>query len=271
MWMQHGRADGSTHRAKAAAVAQLAKPPLVQGVHPTRVQGLHSIPARTAICGLHSVARSLHSFGAEQSDYDRRRCTDFDGQHIPHARSDMQSAYRPDGVAEDPWMEESHGEAYAREPFQQSGGYGPALVSPWLINRFSVAPMLIDGHPSLEVGLEIIRDYDTAANVCPHEGYDLLGWHNAVSVAVRSDRAGRWASFTPSVGAFQPQPPGDGATVDLGYYEVSASWRFIPEALGAIQLWAFVFINGAYVPFDEMMASAHYIDTNGAARLDTLL
>ncbi len=177
-----------------------------------------------------------------------------------------------------PWHDEVSGEAYADAPeheYFERGAYADVvetlLVSPWLIQRLDATPMMIDGHPSVEIMMTIVRDYDRAAEVCPHEGYDVLGFHNGVSLALRANRHGRWNTFVPSVGGFRSHPLGDGATVDLGQHEVTAAWRFTPEMLGQFEMWAFVAINGVFVPFDAMMASPFYIDANSAAKMTVLL
>lgn len=169
-------------------------------------------------------------------------------------------------------------EQYAEpEPaFLESGAYAsadglPTLVSPWLVHQLSAVPMMLDGFPAVEIVMSIVRDYDRAAQVCPHEGYELLGWHHPVMLAIRANKNGRWTSFMPSVGAFQPQPSGDGAAVDLDRHETSAAFRFIPESAGPVDFWAFVSVNGVYMPFDDMMSSALLIDTNGAAKLSVSL
>lgn len=184
----------------------------------------------------------------------------------------------PHGDFADPWAEGNGGEAYADAPYDESGpSYGPPLVvSPALVYQLSAGPQVIDGYPAVEVVMSLLRDYEMAGAACPAPGFDVLGWQNEVTVAVRADRPGRWTSYSPNVGAYQPLPYGDGASSDLGQHEPTAVWRFIPEGLGPyntnhINIWAYVFVNGSFVPFDEMVASPHYIDANGAARVTTLL
>lgn len=165
------------------------------------------------------------------------------------------------------------GEAY--DEAYESGAYADAtaapMVSPWLIQQLSATPLMVDGQAAVEVVMTVVRDYDRAAEACPYEGYDILGWHNEVVLALRANRHGRWVAFVPAVGGFQPLGIGDGASVNLDRHEMTAAWRFIPEMLGQFDLWAYVYVNGVFVPFDEMMASEHYVDANGAAKLSVLL
>lgn len=178
----------------------------------------------------------------------------------------------------DPWADGAGGEAYADVPYDEGGAVpgSPLLISPALVYQLSAAAQVIDGFPALEIVMSLLRDYELAGAACPAPGFDVLGWQNEITVAVRADRPGRWTSFSPTVGAHQPLPFGDGATSDLGQHEPTAVWRFIPENLGPyntnpINIWAYVFVNGGFVPFDELVASPHYIDANGAARVTAQL
>ena len=162
----------------------------------------------------------------------------------------MQSGYRPDTFDADPWAEEPVGPA------------GPAgLISPSLITQFYATPQIVDHLPALELVLGVLRDHD-----------DLIGWQNDLALGLRSDRPGRWMLFSPGVGAYQPLPYGDEAMATVGQYDALAAWRFIPDvAAPHVDIWAYVFVNGIFVPFDELEVSNQYVDVNGAARLRAAL
>jgi hypothetical protein len=152
----------------------------------------------------------------------------------------------------------------AHDPWDSSDGWS---LSPALVRRFDAG---LHPHPnghSAALMIALTRDPAPAVATCPRSG-PLLSWRHRVGVSLRSSSTGMWTRYSHAYG-LQPEPPtwGDLAQVDLGT-ESLASWRFEPDEPGPFAVWAFVFVDGVFRPFDATVYCAHTVDANGALRLD---
>ena len=167
----------------------------------------------------------------------------------------------------------NHPSAHLRRPYRDALAWDAVVpggddIPPAVIEDFGVVVAQDDAFLAVDAILVLRRDPLVLAEAAGVAGAGVALGRN-VSVALQSDMPGQWMVYSEVPGQEHQLSARPWAHCALGSAATTAVWRFFPDAPGPVSFWAYLYVDGRFVPFRAEPWSAHYVDLNGAVHRRT--